>query len=188
MCLCVVYVYMRVSVSVSVCVYGACMYVHAYLRMHVHICVCACGGCVYRYRVAKTHRIPCSTGHFLQKSPITNGSFAERDLQPKASYTSLPPCVHRAHASTYICMYAFTHMLSRTHASTATNSWERTHKEIMRAHNSWASTIHKPWYMQVSYDKKIMRAHNWKAPTIHKQWHVQVSYEKKNARSARYNS
>jgi len=31
-------------------------------------------------------------GHFAQKSPIIRGSFAERDLQLKATYASMPPC------------------------------------------------------------------------------------------------
>jgi len=33
-------------------------------------------------------------GHFPQESPIINGSFAEKDMQLKASYASSPPCIY----------------------------------------------------------------------------------------------
>jgi len=32
-------------------------------------------------------------GHLPQKSPEISGSFAERDLQPKVTHASLPPCM-----------------------------------------------------------------------------------------------
>ena len=39
------------------------------------------------------------TLHFPQKCPIISGSFAERDLQLKASYAFLPPCSHRCRSA-----------------------------------------------------------------------------------------
>jgi len=47
--------------------------------------------------------------HFLQNSPNINGSFAESDLQLKASYGSLPPCS---------VTLSLSHALSHTHTHT----------------------------------------------------------------------
>jgi len=38
------------------------------------------------------HRMPHLYGSYSVKSPTIDGSFAERDLQLKASYASSPPC------------------------------------------------------------------------------------------------
>jgi len=45
-------------------------------------------------------------GHFPQKRPMISRSFANNDLQLKASYRSSPPCTVRC--STYITLYSVT--------------------------------------------------------------------------------
>jgi len=59
-------------------------------------CVAVCCSKMARYMFTERRRCTgylICMGHFLQKSPIISGSFAEKDLQLKASYVSLPPCI-----------------------------------------------------------------------------------------------
>jgi len=62
------------------------------LVLKVYFSVSIVSLCAWSYRVAKRPRIPYLCRSFLQKSPISGGCFAERDVQLKAPYASTPSC------------------------------------------------------------------------------------------------
>jgi len=56
-----------------------------YTHVNRHVVSVRCSVSTHsHYRVAKTHKMPYVAGQFLQKSPISSGSFAKNDLQLKA--------------------------------------------------------------------------------------------------------
>ena len=72
---------------------GTCMYVWIYL----HVYTPREFNTNHSYRVAKTHLMLIFKGHFPQKCPVIDGSFAKNDLQLQASYECLPPCTNITH-------------------------------------------------------------------------------------------
>ena len=81
------YMFMDMYMYAATPAFAGCMYtsiyIHVYVYVHMHIC---------RYTVAKMHRILIFIGHIPQKSPLIGGSFAENDIQLKASYEPSQPC------------------------------------------------------------------------------------------------
>ena len=88
---------------------------HLYIGLLIYLCIHILI-CFPRARDTGWRRsIGCliCIGHFLQKSPIICGSFAEDHLQLNVSYGSSPPCISSTHTHTIIHTRAHTH--ARTH-------------------------------------------------------------------------
>jgi len=101
-----IYIYIYVYVYTCTCLYThTCLYTYVYtckdiytqiyIHIDINIVYIFCVDILKNQRAITGWRraIWCliSSGHFLRKSPIHNGSFSKNDLQLKASCASTPP-------------------------------------------------------------------------------------------------
>jgi len=91
-------VYTYVHTYIYICIH---IFIHVYIQTYVYIYASLQS---HAYGTGWRRPIGCLifVGHFRKKSPIIIGSFAENDMQLKASHGLAPPCT-----SIYIIMNSY---------------------------------------------------------------------------------